>query len=166
MYYKARYLSLFFKFILSEKLSWSDVLLFSEFINIVSILFYEYWIYYIVAYFLVISFASYKEYVIWLISFSKFSDVLPVFTCASAIDNLWNICLGLIILSPSLFVNIQLMKSLRVNSRPSTRAVALSKVSRFLTLPSFVFGSNRLFWYYQYKWYNLKILLLQIVENI
>ena len=82
---------------------------------------------------------------IWLISFSKFSDVLPVFTCASAIDNLGNICLGLIILSPSLFVNIQLMKSLRVNSRPSTRAVALSKVSRFLTLPSFVFGSNRLF---------------------
>ena len=24
----------------------------------------------------------------------KFSDVLPIFTCASAIDNLLNICLG------------------------------------------------------------------------
>ena len=41
---KTTYLSLLFKFILSERLSnnlWgSDVLLFSEFVNIVSILFY------------------------------------------------------------------------------------------------------------------------------
>ena len=29
-----------------------------------------------------------KEYVAYLISFCKFSDVLPVFTCVSAIDNL------------------------------------------------------------------------------
>ena len=38
--------------------------------------------------FLVISFARYKEYMICLISFSKFLDVLPAFTCARAIGNL------------------------------------------------------------------------------
>ena len=38
--------------------------------------------------FLVISFDRYKEYMICLISFSKFSDVLPVFTRARAIGNL------------------------------------------------------------------------------
>ena len=35
---------------------------------------------------LVISFAQYKQYMIGSISFSKFSDVLPAFTCASGID--------------------------------------------------------------------------------
>ena len=35
------------------------------------------------------------------ISFSKFLDVLPVFTCTSAIGNLGRICLGVNILSPS-----------------------------------------------------------------
>ena len=44
--------------------------------------------------FLVISFAWYKEYIMWRISFSKFSDVLPAFTCGSAIGILWSICLG------------------------------------------------------------------------
>ena len=44
--------------------------------------------------FLVISFTWYKEYIIWWISFSKFSDVLPAFTCARAIYNIWSICLG------------------------------------------------------------------------
>ena len=38
--------------------------------------------------FLVISFSRYKEYMICLISFSKFSDVFPYFTCAGAIRNL------------------------------------------------------------------------------
>ena len=100
---KARYLSLLFKFILSGRLSnslWgSDVLLFSEFINIVSILFYNFIEFIILLYtFLVISFARYKEYMICLISFSKFSDVLIDFTCARAIGNLWSICLGLNIL--------------------------------------------------------------------
>ena len=33
-------------------------------------------------------FARYKEYIIGLISFSKFSNVSPGFTCASAIGNL------------------------------------------------------------------------------
>ena len=38
--------------------------------------------------FLVISFAGYKEYMICLISFSKFPDELPAFTCRKAIGNL------------------------------------------------------------------------------
>ena len=35
--------------------------------------------------FLVICYAEYKEYIISRILFSKFSDVLPVFTCARVI---------------------------------------------------------------------------------
>ena len=53
-----------------------------------------YWIHYIVIYFFAISFARYKEYMIWWTLFSKFSDVLSAFTCARAIGNLWSICLG------------------------------------------------------------------------
>ena len=44
--------------------------------------------------FLVTFFARYKEYMICLISFTKFSDVIPAFTCARAIGNLGIICLG------------------------------------------------------------------------
>ena len=40
---------------------------------------------------------------IFLISFSKFSDVLLAFTCASAIGNLWSIFLGVNVLSHLLF---------------------------------------------------------------
>ena len=62
---------------------------FSEFINISSILLYNFVEFIILMYtFLVISFAQYKEYIICLISISKFSDVLPAFTCARAIGNL------------------------------------------------------------------------------
>ena len=82
---KAIYLSLLFKFVLSERLSnslWgSDVLLLSEFINIVSILLHNFIEFFISLYtFLVISFARDKKYIICLILFSKFSDVIPVFT--------------------------------------------------------------------------------------
>ena len=49
--------------------------------------------------FLVTSFAQYREYIICLISFSKFSDLLP----ASAIGNIWSICLGVNILKPSAY---------------------------------------------------------------
>ena len=38
--------------------------------------------------FLAISFAHYKKYVIYLISFSKFSNVLPAFPHARAIGTL------------------------------------------------------------------------------
>ena len=67
----------------------------SEFINIVSISYYTF-IEFIVLLFacLVTSFAWYKEYVIWRISFSKCFDVLPVFIGASALGNFWKICLG------------------------------------------------------------------------
>ena len=50
--------------------------------------------------FLVISFARCKEYMICLISFRKFPEVLPAFTCAKAIGNIQNICLEVSILSP------------------------------------------------------------------
>ena len=40
-----------------------------------------------------IYFARHKEYMICLISFSKFSDVLFAFTCARAIGNILRICL-------------------------------------------------------------------------
>ena len=93
-FYRATYLSLLFKFIFSEILSnsslGSDVLLFLEFINIVFILSYNliYESIILLYTFLVISFARYKEYIICLILFSKFSDVLPPFPCESAIGNL------------------------------------------------------------------------------
>ena len=78
---KTTYLSFLFKFILSKRLSngllGSDVLLFPEFINVVSILFYNFIEFIILLYtFLVISFARYRKYIICLLSFSKFSDVL------------------------------------------------------------------------------------------
>ena len=64
-------------------------LLFPEFINIISILFYKFIELIILLYsYLVISFARYKEYMIGQISFSKFSNVLPTITCARAISNL------------------------------------------------------------------------------
>ena len=58
--------------------------------------------------------------------------MLPAFACARAIGNLRRICLGVNILSPSPFLavfafigNIPLLKSLRVNFRPSKRASIL-----------------------------------------
>ena len=86
---------------LSNSLWGSDVSLFSRFINIVFIfLLHLYWIHNIVTYFFVIYFPRYKEYMICLISFGKFSDVLSAFTCVRAIGNLWSICLGVNILRP------------------------------------------------------------------
>ena len=58
--------------------------------------------------FWVISFALYKEYIISLISFVKFSDILPAFTWVSAIDNLPSICLGVNILRPSPWTDLYL----------------------------------------------------------
>ena len=110
-YDKATYLSLLFQLILSERLAnslWgSDVFfefLFSELKNIISILIYDFIDLIILLYpFLVISFVRYRKYIIFLISFSKFLDVWPAFTCASAIGNLWRICLGANILNLSPF---------------------------------------------------------------
>ena len=95
------------KSILPERLNnslWqSYVLLFSEFANIVSILFYIFIEFIILLHtFLVISFAKYKEDIIWRISFIKPPNLFPGFIWARAIGNLWRICLGVSILSPFL----------------------------------------------------------------
>ena len=86
------------KFILSERLSYSlrgsDSLLFSEFINIVSILYCNFIAFIILLYtFLVISLAQYKGYNALHISFSKFSYVLSAFSNGRDFF-LWNLCLG------------------------------------------------------------------------
>ena len=50
--------------------------------------------------FLATSFALYKEYNTCRISFSKFLDVLPAFTCARAVGILWSIYLSVTIFNP------------------------------------------------------------------
>ena len=63
-----------------------------------------------------------------LISFSKFSDMLQAFTCASAIGNFSSLYVGINIINsfPCVFIgNIPFLKALRVNSQPSQRAYAL-----------------------------------------
>ena len=84
----------------SNSLWGTDVFLFSEFINIVFILFYNFIEFIILFYTFCCFFSRYKEYIICLISFSKFSDVLPAFTYVRAIGSLWSICLGLDIFNP------------------------------------------------------------------
>ena len=56
------------------------------------------WLYYYID-LLVNCFARSREYIICLISFNKFSAVLHYLACASAIDNLWSIRVGVNILS-------------------------------------------------------------------
>ena len=158
---KVTYLSLLFKFILFERLSdslWGlDVLLFPELINIEFILFYNFIEFIILLYnFLAISFAQHKEYIICLISFSNFSGVLPAFTWANAIGNLWSICLGVNILSclwlktlskrllipfhcfP--FGNFPLSKALRSFCFPLRNIIAFLKVIAFFSFLNDSFG--------------------------
>ena len=91
-----------------------------------------------------VSFARYKEYMICLLLFSTFSDVLLPFTCARAFGNCWSICLGVNILrlewsetlsdklvSSNFVGNIFLSKALRTLSLP------LKKLYRFLRTSSF-----------------------------
>ena len=90
---REKYLSPLFNFVLFAKLRnilcRSYVPLFLEFINIVSFLFYNFIEFIILLHtFLVTSFSRYKEDMSCLNSFSKFSDALSAFTCASAIDNI------------------------------------------------------------------------------
>ena len=121
---KAIFLPFLLKSILSIKLSnslWGlDVLLFLEFMNVVFIfVLYLWWIHCIVINFLVVSFAWYKEYMISLISFSKFFDVLPAFTWTRVIGNLWSVFLGVNIFNPfsCVFIgNISFLKTFRINS--------------------------------------------------
>ena len=91
------YLWLFLKFSFIERLSnslWgSDVSLFLELRNIVSILFYNFIEFIILLYnFLETSFPRYKEYIFYPVSFSMFWDVFTPLTCASGFSNLWSIC--------------------------------------------------------------------------
>ena len=44
--------------------------------------------------FFVITFDWYTKEIILCVSFIRFSDVIPAFTCASTIVNLYSICLG------------------------------------------------------------------------
>ena len=73
--------------------------------------------------FLVIYFDWYKEWTIFLISFNKFSALLPAFTGARATGNLCNNCLGVNILRAVPVVdfneNNPLLKALITNSLPS-----------------------------------------------
>ena len=66
----------------------SDVWLFSEFINIVYIVYNCIDLITLLYTFLVICFDWYKEQIICLISFNKLSELLSAFTCARAIGNL------------------------------------------------------------------------------
>ena len=85
------------------------IFLFSEFINIVFILFYDFIEFVVLLYtLLVICFAQYKKYMIWQISFSKFSDALLAFICASNIDNVWSIYLIVDILNLSPWIYLYL----------------------------------------------------------
>ena len=134
---KARYLSFFLKLILFGSLSnnlWgSDILLFLELeflekgIHFCIILLIEYVL--LLYTVLVISFARYKKYMICLISFSKLSDVLPIFTCARTIGNFSSIYLGVSILklewSENLYLyfccgNILLLRTLSLSSKNIT----------------------------------------------
>ena len=94
---KAKYLSFLLRSVLSVTLSNSlrrrDVLLFLEFINIVFV-FTICFIKFTTLMYIFLVILWYKNYMIFLISFSKFSDVLTAFTSARAINNLWSICLG------------------------------------------------------------------------
>ena len=100
---KATFLSLFFKFTsferLGNNLSGSDVLLFSEFTNIVSILFYNFIKFIMLLHtFLLVSFARYNEYMISLISFSKFQMYYLLLLVQKLLVIFEGICLGLNIL--------------------------------------------------------------------
>ena len=99
----------------------SDILLILEFINIVSTFCYTFIELIILLYnFLETSFSQYKKHIIFLTSFTKFSDMLPVFVCTRGIVTPYNICLVVNILNLSPFVVFTgNTKALKVNSRLS-----------------------------------------------
>ena len=127
---------------------WSDVSLFSEFINIVFIFeLYIYWVHYIVIYLLVIFFLlDTKNILFFWFHLVNFQVSLCKNCCI-----LWSVCLGVYISNrvaksegcPFPFVsfirNISHLKALGINSRPLLRSFTLSKVFLF-----FIFS---LFWF-------------------
>ena len=106
---KAIYYPLLYKFILSERLGnsllGSGVSLFTEFINIGSIFHYICVEFIIYLYTFLVTSLRYREYTIWPVSFSKFSEILPDFACPLASSNLSSACLGIYILILSLIVS-------------------------------------------------------------
>ena len=66
--------------------------------------------------------AHYNKYTICLISFSKLSDLLPAFPCASVVGNVWSIYLTINILILFLWAdfnrNITLLIELSATSAP------------------------------------------------
>ena len=157
---KSIYLSLLFEYIsswiyfiyfifqsilrLSNSLWGSDALFFLEFVNVVFIfVLYFYWIH-LVYTLSVASFARYREYIICLISFRKFSDVLPYFTCPRGVGNFRKACLEVNILRlkwsgifyekpvPSIFIgNILLSNAFRTLCLPSKSEYKFSKTFFF-----------------------------------
>ena len=82
---------------------------------------------------LYISFARYREYIICMSSFSKFPDVLPAFSYASAIDNLWSICLDVNILKSLPYFALYLASDSK-------------RISKFFSLKSFELKSFEFLW--------------------
>ena len=96
-FHKTTHLSLLLKFILSERLSnslWgSDLLLFSEFINIVSILFYNLIEFIILLNIFFSNFFGSKY--IWFVWFHLVSfQMCDLYLLVQEIGNLWSTCLG------------------------------------------------------------------------
>ena len=102
----------------------------------------------------------------YLISLSKFSDVLPAFTCTRAIGNLWKIYFGVnisrlewskMVCAFNFFIgNILLWKALRTLSLPLKRLCKFLRTSSFCCFFSLFFGftcflkfkisANKSFW--------------------
>ena len=78
------------------------------------------------------SFPWYKEYMICLILICKFADMLPAFTRARAIVNLWCICLEVSVL------RLEWYETLSEKPAPLIiiANILLSKAHRTLSLPS------------------------------
>ena len=62
---------------------------------------------------------------ICMISFNKFWDVLPTFTCSRAIDNLWSICLGVNILRLEWSETLSRVRSETFTTRPKFKNMYL-----------------------------------------
>ena len=80
--------------------------------------------------FLVICLNWYKEWTTCLISFYKLSELLPAFTCESAIGNFWSICLDLTTLS------LEWSRFKMPAPLDFVKNVLLSKASKVFSLPS------------------------------
>ena len=153
---KATCFLLLFKFVLSERLSnnlWRpDILLFSELINIVPILYYKVIEFIIFLYsFLVILFAWYKENIMWRISFKMLLYLLPDFTCVTVILFL-SICLCPNILIPSAGFVLYLASEAILKKSPNN-STTISCSSWIVSIFVICDGSFFLFWFRSSSFY-------------